>query len=180
MPEDGSTEKRGALLHRALFSALLLAALGTGAVSALALENTSAPGTDEMDRAFAVQVVAMTDEISSILRDWSETATPNATASDNMRLRAVGVNLTARSRFWYDTLDAMPVSGNFTDTKQSMLLGLKEFEQAGNSTVRGMDLLLGGNEAASVPLIIEAGDHVSRGGDYFATAQKQFPSKGGS
>jgi hypothetical protein len=180
MPEDRSARRQGRLLQRALLSALLLAALGTGAVFALVPGNTSAPGDDEMDRAFAVQVVAMTDEISSLLKAWSAAAVPDATSADNLNLRAVGANLSARSRSWYDTLGAMPVSARLADAKQSMLLGLLEFESSGSATVQAMDLSLAGNEAAAVPLILEAANHAQKGADYFATAQKQFPSQGGS
>ena len=178
MPEDISARRQGRLLQRALLSALLLAALGIGTVSALAPGTTSAPSDDAMDRAFAVQVVAMTDEISSILNNWSEAAAPNPTSADHMNLRSVGLNLSARSRFWHDALDAMPVSARFADAKGSMLLGLQEFESAGNSTVQAMDLALAGDEAAAVPLILEAANHASKGGEYFATAKQQFPSSG--
>lgn len=165
------------MLRRALLSALLLIALGTVTVSALDGQGTPARGDDEMDRAFAAQVVNMTDEIASILRAWSDAAVPNATSADNMELRSVGVNLSARSRYWYDTLGATPESGRFTASKQSMLLGLREFESAGNATVQAMDLALAGNDAASVPLILEAADHAERGAEYFATAKEQFPAK---
>jgi hypothetical protein len=157
-----------------------VAVLGSGAASALAGQNTTALSDDEMDRAFATSVVAMTDEISSILIAWSDAATTNPTASDNIKLRAAGSNLSIRSRYWYTTLDAMPVTGRFADSKRSLLLGLLEFEAAGDSTVKGMDLALSGNEAAAVPLIVEAGNHVSKGGDYFKTANEQFPKRGTS
>lgn len=180
MLEDRSARRRGRLLQRALLSALLLAALGTGAASALVVENAPARSADEMDRPFAVQVGAMSDEIASLLNNWSEAVVPNPTSADNLNLRSVGLNLSARSRYWFDTLAAMPVSAGFANVKDSMLRGLLEFESAGNSTVQAMDLALAINQAAAVPLMLEAADHVSKGGEYFATAKQQVPAQGGS
>lgn len=179
MQKKGDVMRWGAPLQRALFAALLVTLLGTGAVSALDWQNQAAL-SDEMDRAFATSVVAMTDEISSILIAWSDAATPDPTTANNSRLRSVGSNLSTRSRYWYDTLYPMPVSGRFAISKRSLLLGLLEFEAAGDSTVQGMDLALSGNEAAAVPLIVEAGNQVGRGGDYFKTASAQWPAKGSS
>jgi hypothetical protein len=178
MQKKENMRNGGALLRRALLAALLLAALGTGAVSAQDGQNTSALSVDEMDRAFATSVVAMTDEISSILKQWSATAKQGSAPSDFAALRSVGVNLSTRSRFWYDTLGAMPVSGRLADSKRSFLLGLKEFESAGDSTVKGMDFYLSGNDAAAVPLIVESGNQAGRGAEYFNTAAAQWPPKG--
>lgn len=180
MQRKKDVSKGGALLQRALFAALLLAALGTGAVSAQAWQNQAAQGDDETDRAFATSVVAMTDEISSILKEWSRTATTDSTTSGFIKLRTVGVNLSTRSRSWYDTLDAMPVSVRFADSKRFLLLGLKEFESAGNVTVQSMDLYIAGNGTAAVPLVIEAGDLAGRGAEYFKTANELFPKRGGT
>jgi hypothetical protein len=178
MKKKGYMRDGGVLLQRALVAALLLAALGTGAVSAQAGLYTSAVSDDEMDRAFAYSVVNMTDEISSILEQWSETSKQGSTTSDFIALRAVGLNLSTRSRFWYTTLDAMPVSGRLADSKRSFLLGLKEFESSGNATVQGMDLYLGGDQAGSVPLIVEAGNYAGKAAEYFKAASAQWPARG--
>lgn len=145
------------------FFVLLLLASATAAT----VTPTPASSDDAMDTAFAGQVVAMGGEITPLLDDVSEAFGASGTRAENPVLRAVGSNLSSRSRFWHDTLEPMPVSAVLADSKQAMLLGLKEFETAGDCIVRGVDRALAGDEAAVAALVREAGTHIRDGGRYF-------------
>ena len=67
----------------------------------------------------------------------------------------------------------MPVSTGLTSSKQSMLLGLTEFESAGDTIVRGIDLALAGDEAGTAALMRKAGVHIRDGGRYFDLVARQ-------
>ena len=56
------------------------------------------------------------------------------------------------------------MSARLAGSKQSMLLGLKEFESAGDAIVRGVDLAVAGDQVGATALMREAGTHIEDGG----------------
>jgi|GEM_PF-837501 hypothetical protein len=128
----------------------------------------------EMDTAYTNQITPMAEEITSILNEISQVFSGGVNSANFSAQRAVGSKLSTRSRFWYDTLNPMPVSTKLAGSKQSTLLGLKEFESAGDDIVRSMDFTIIGDFASADPLMTEAGTHITNGGNYFGTAADQL------
>ncbi len=153
---------------------LLLLASATDA----AVTPAPAPG-DAMDATFAGQVEVMGGEITAALYDLSTVFGPDGTREDYPALRVAGSNLSTRARSWYDTLEPMPVSAGLANSKQSMLLGLQEFESAGDAIVRGADLALAGDETGVAAPMREAGVHIRDGGRYFDLVARQLGGTAG-
>ena len=151
----------------------LLALLLLASAASAAVTPTAAPGDDAMDAAFASQVDAMGREITAALNELSTAFGPDGTREDYPALRVAGSNLSTRARTWHDTLEPMPVSARLASSKQSMLLGLKEFESAGDAIVRGVDLAVAGDQVGATALMREAGTHIEDGGKYFDLVARQ-------
>lgn len=132
-----------------------------------------------MDAAFASQVEAMGGEITAALHDLATVFGPNGTREDYQALRTAGSNLSTRARSWQDALGPMPVSARLAGSKQLMLLGLGEFESAGDAIVRGVDRAIAGDQVGATALMREAGTHIEDGGRYFDLVARQMSGTAG-